>query len=590
MSAAPTTGSRLLNKSVPFLASAEDGTRQLMLDGACIRSDVSVTSPVVQRVHASLLLPLRPDETVPTSVFSELVEGQIEAGLTYVYSHEVWECWRRGRRRHALVAFLIESRHYLSWAAWRMSPAVAAAAGDPLEPLLLDHLVEEWDHARFFDDALAEIGLDARGWRSLPATRTWALVMRSVSRRSPIAAVCASGLLESSSVDHDTVNGWHDRVRALKLLPDAAVDAIQAHVGVDHDLGHGQVWRDALAGERSLPAWQAVDALNGIAAVADALYDWLTSLSSAPIGHHADEIPRVDDAHPPRAEVRSWPAGVYRIVSGRGDHEREPPALIAAYHGGLDPQGPGSELIARLRVDPPERVTIDELQRWITELQRAVAGASVWEVMMSDERGEAVVGWVLENAAYLGSARQHVSAALAACSDETTRRWLASHLTDEASHDQPLLDALRLHLGHDPARYRPLPTTLALREQLLSVAGSNWPAYCLSLVFLQQSHTPGASMHREFYDAVRRTCPAVAPVLDAMEAHDSTDEALGHQAEAGELLTRLVHTEAIDRGAIADVVRTAEVTWAFLEGIGNHYGDGGGGLASRLAWSWSSLE
>src|SRR5205807_1124646 len=120
-------------------------------------------------------------------VFEVLLADQFAAASEYVYGHPFWESIRRGSKS-ALYAYLLETRHYLAAAGSRMAASIAPGIGlNPLMLLLSQHLLEEWDHAKFYSAALEVLGCApalTSAVRPIPATLEWVHATRAIAFRS----------------------------------------------------------------------------------------------------------------------------------------------------------------------------------------------------------------------------------------------------------------------------------------------------------------------------------------------------------------------------------------------------------------------
>jgi len=254
-------------RSVPFLIDSgfSDEQPRIMLDRALLNMTDNLEPHFAAKVVASLNLSSIA-ATLPEQVCAELIGEQYQVCLEYIYSHPVWASFRAGEGKDAILAYLLETRHYLHAAASRMAPGVAAGWRDgPLLRLLASHVVEEADHAKFFDESLSVIGCTPElvgGLRPSPISLEWICLMRSLAARGPLIAAVCSGLMESSAADHANVEGWHEMIVQNDLLPKTAVDAIYQHVRTDIELGHGQNWVDALKLQAPLTSDELRDCLS----------------------------------------------------------------------------------------------------------------------------------------------------------------------------------------------------------------------------------------------------------------------------------------------------------------------------------------
>jgi hypothetical protein len=152
-----------LNRSVIFLGEypTEGGDPTLLLD----RFEFPVVelerkARAFQKINESINLKYTGD-LVYADELEVLLTEQFAAASEYVYGHSFWERVRLGSRI-ALYAYLLETRHYLAAASSRMAPSIRPDIGlSPLSLLLSHHLLEEWDHEKFFSEALKVIGCNS---------------------------------------------------------------------------------------------------------------------------------------------------------------------------------------------------------------------------------------------------------------------------------------------------------------------------------------------------------------------------------------------------------------------------------------------
>jgi pyrroloquinoline quinone (PQQ) biosynthesis protein C len=587
----------MLRGTVPFLRT-ETG-------GASFVVDTLALDPARAPVAATLTLLGRGLDissaaaSLPGEVAEELVREQLEACLDHVFSHSFWSELRGGRGRAGLLAFLLETRQYLAAAASRMSSGVAFAPADsPGVRLLAEHVVEEADHDRFFEDALAEIGCSrdiVRAARPLPTTVEWIYLMRALGSTGPLASAIASGVLESSAVDRDTVRGWHRMLVERSFLPAGAVEAMLGHVAVDDELGHGANWTTYIAGQAPLLTRELAVALNGAAAVAEMIYRWLTTLAEGLSGDLVDRLASPTDGTNAGGARRDatfsgtpvWPAPVLdRLTRGPRQGGDVDVIVGSSYHLGWAPWPHLTEAVSAvtdLSADGLGNATADlagHIRTWL----RSVDGHRLWADMAVADGPGLAEGWLLENSHYLASSPLHVSAAIFACPEPEVRRHLLEHLREEAGHAEILRQALVGHLPVPVERCRPLPTTLALTGYLRELALTDWRAYCLAIAYLQFSYDRADDRHAGFYQAVTARRESARELMAAMQHHDGIDGDLDHPAKLQDLIEQ-VSRGGMPADSIARASLVAQLAWGFLDGIWDHYRHGPVALAQRLGWS-----
>jgi pyrroloquinoline quinone (PQQ) biosynthesis protein C len=596
-----------LRRSAPFLLPENgQGQASYLIDTLAVVPEAHAESPLLSRVADSLDLSSAAAE-FPSEVAIEIVSDQYEACMDFMYSHPVWERFRSGTGQRAVLAYLMESRHYLHAAASRMAPGPGIARNVECARVLAEHVVEEADHAIFFENGLAELGCDRatiRASRPSPVTLEWIHLMRAMAYEDPLVAGVCSGLMESTAADKPVILGWHEMVVANGLLPQNSVDAIFEHIRLDMELGHGGNWREVIEALSPIPCRRLHAALNGACSVAEMLHRWFGALESslsAEAAALAMEIqatapgPPLDVIDPAFSGVPVWPAEVFNQVTyGASEPVGARLAIALAYHYDDrltdDAHGPYAEAVRSIqRPAGLQEADDSELSAIARSWLRAVEGHRLWEELCEEPTVGLVYGWLLENCHYLASAVGHVSSAVAACPDSEIRALLVKHLKDEAEHSEILragLAATYPSLRSEASR--PLPTTTAFLGCLRDLAASDWKAYCLALGFLQFTLSPGDTRHAGFYQAVLAKCPEARPLVDAMKHHDVVDIAGDHETDISGILGLLEQRHAVDQTNIARAAVIPQLAWSFLDGIRTHYVHGLVAVMQRVGWAPSS--
>jgi pyrroloquinoline quinone (PQQ) biosynthesis protein C len=594
-----------LRRSAPFLMPAQNGDQAAVLvDTVAVSPARSSGHPLLRRVAESLDLG-RVADGFGSELAIEIVGDQYAACMDYMYSHPVWAGFRRGDNRRAVAAYLLESRQYLHAAASRMAPGPARSRSATTARVLAEHVVEEADHAVFFENGLAELGCNRatiQACRPAPCTFEWVHLMRSFAGKGALTAGVCSGLMESTAADKQAVTGWHSMVVENGLLPQAAVTAIYEHIKLDMELGHGGNWREVIESEAPIPARELHAALNAVCTVSEMLYRWFGSLESG-LSSEAIELAKVVTARPPDPPLGSidatfnalpvWPAEVlHQAFYGAEEPEGARSVVALAYHydDRVAEIDPGLDDFQRAAASMPRERSADgepaSLEGTARSWMPAIEGHRLWSELTESPSVPLVFGWILENYHYLSAAVGHVSAAIAACPDPQVREVLVRHLEDEANHGEILRRGLESSQPDvDADASRPLPTTVAFLGCLHDLATSDWKAYCVALGFLQFSLSPGDSRHQGFYGALVGRCPEARALADAMRSHDSIDISDDHEASVRRLLELVESRHAVDRVSIGRASLVPQLAWSFLDGIRTHYCNGHLAVAQRLGWA-----
>lgn len=614
-----------LARSPPFLSfSLDTEGEQVILIGQyeiVLPSYASSNARALrQKLSHSLNLKCLGEYLAPAEFISILEDAYTAAG-EYVYGHPLWDAIRGGARR-PLYAYLLETRHYLAAASSRMSPAIRSGVGlDPLTMLISTHLIEEWDHAAFFREALEAMGcqgaLVARA-RPLPSTLEWIHLTRHVASKEELTAAICSGFMEHSSTQREAVREWHEMLGSTGALPRTAVNAIFGHIQRDMEFEHSSNWIRAIHAHGGVSSKMASEILNDLSLIVEMIYRWQSSLLQ---GSSADIVfgMQLADASPTRrrfseasdfdvAAFDGYPVLPASLLSNANWADTPKSmaaqtirALAYAFGGRCDLRATHPDALAEVvegHASRLHRCPAQADQKILTpgklvELAKAwlcsIDGHPLWDAMLAECKDSLVAGYIVENAHYLGSAARHIAAAIGSCSDTEIRCSLIAHLRDELHHCEILRKEVSGYLSGEISveMMRPLPTTVAFIGYLERLGTQNWRAYVLAGAFLQVSLSQCRvdQRHRLFYEQVTKRSSVAGQLMTAMAKHDEIDAALGHDVRPEKRLEALVRSGGISIGSIGEAAVVPLLAWSFLDGIYQHYRHGDAALYQRVGWS-----
>ncbi|WP_197419248.1 iron-containing redox enzyme family protein [Burkholderia sp. BDU5] len=584
-----------LRRTVPFFLDIS-GKRVFRIDNLLIGNGEAPQPELVTRIGRTLDLSLI-EHDLPIEIAETIIEEQFDAAMDYLFSHPLWEQFRSGENIiEPLLAYLIETRHYLAAAPARMAPGISCSYPDgDITEILARHLLEESNHAIYFEHALETLGVSAETARSVrPDPRTIELIhlMRDVATHDPLSAAVCSGLLESTANNRDCILQWHDMLVQRRLLPASTVEAFKRHVAVDYELGHGRTWREVLrALGPTVHADRLANALNASTLVAEMLFRWFSAFQQGSSGM-AVLLLSQDDAGARRTDEQAahrdrfwsgipvWPASVMHATAYAANQtfavraalssvvllEKAPPADVPRALGELAASG----------WHPDVHPMPTHARDWV----RLIDGHRLWDLMLSAKGKSAVAlatGWIVENIFYLRAAARHNANVIASCPDQRIRNWMVHHMKEEQGH----ASILERHLpeGVNLAAWRPLPTTRSFVGALVDAARADWKAYCLAQICLQGSLRDNSDA---FYEAVGKTSARAAQIIVGMRDHDHIDRDCGHCDDADELATLLspytLEPMTLEHGALI-----GQLAWSFLDGIADHYVHEAS-VAQRIGW------
>jgi hypothetical protein len=362
-----------LRRTVPFVAHSTENSpeRVLLIDKVEATLAAAANPALIARLRRSLDLGEK-TSCVSAAEAERTVLDQYDACLEYIFSHPIWERIRRGEAHRELRGHLLETRHYLSAAPFRMASGVAAnLRADQLNALQAHPVIEEADHDRFFENALVALGCPPaliRQARPSPVTLEWIHPMRKVASYGPLAAALCSGLLETTTRERAVV-AWHRLLVDLGVLPKEAAEAIFEHVRVDFGLGHGENWRQAVHAAGVVTFAELAEGLNAVTVVAEMMVRCLDALETGLCGEVVQVAPslRLDRENGRHLGVECrgqpvWPAEIYDSVVHGPRHNTPGIRRAAAYafsgaahdvEPGTGHAAPARDLVRSLPSTPP---------------------------------------------------------------------------------------------------------------------------------------------------------------------------------------------------------------------------------------------
>jgi pyrroloquinoline quinone (PQQ) biosynthesis protein C len=182
--------------------------------------------------------------------FPERFSGSLSSWLTEAFAHPFWERMMSGKGSARLfTGWLIELYHYTKNANRHMPLSCAYAREKPIKQLRAKHYAEEWNHYHYFMKALKALGYtEPQIAESVPLPMTLALsnFMRQAARTDILAYSICSAVLEGTTTDRKTYNPYYERSAELYGLPKEAISPIYAHLDLDVQYQHSDLFLDIL--------------------------------------------------------------------------------------------------------------------------------------------------------------------------------------------------------------------------------------------------------------------------------------------------------------------------------------------------------
>ncbi len=145
--------------------------------------------------------------------------------------------------------WLIELYHYTRNANRHMPLSCAYTREKAIKTLRAKHYAEEWSHYHYFMNSLKALGYsDAEIRDSVPLPTTLALsnFMRQAAREDILCYSICSAVLEGTTTDRDQYNPYYEKSAELYKIPREAIAPIYAHLDLDIQYGHSDLFLDIL--------------------------------------------------------------------------------------------------------------------------------------------------------------------------------------------------------------------------------------------------------------------------------------------------------------------------------------------------------
>lgn len=607
-----------LLRTPPFLAHENGTSRRILLLG-------KLEIPLLRlaecdEVHAKLSCSLKLSHLSEIFTADEsiiILDEQYQAAEEFIYGHPIWASIRSGNNS-ALTAYILETRHYLAAAATRMTPSVSTGMGlSPITLLLSKHLLEEWDHAKFFNEALESMGCLKDAIiisRPLPSTLEWIYLSRHLASLGELNAAACSGLMEHSSVEHAAVTGWHELLVRQKLLSRQATSSIFGHFSTDIEFGHFENWKRAIQTSKIHDSRQLALILNSVCTLAEMIYRWLSALldGCADSIVHGAQLLRESEVQVHGARKLSelhinafsglpvWSSAMLDVMNGREKTNSKASDLVLslcyATAGSSSNLHPDTNPLVSLlnetanglgKIDVEAFDSAEAIDGAVSGWLRTIDGHKLWAEMTDEGNEHLAIGYMVENFHYLASATRHISPAIASCHHSLIRESLLRHLEDELTHCNIIRSRLQKVGIQDVSRLRPLPTTTAFVGYLCELARHDWKAYIISGAYLQKSLSEcrSSGRHLEFYKKAVQMNPKARDLFEGMLSHDDIDESLGHDINPLERCRHLTAEGPVPLDSVEKAAVLPLLAWGFLDGIREHYIHGLGSIKQRVAWT-----
>ncbi len=168
--------------------------------------------------------------------------------LDQAFTHPFWDRMMTGKGSARLfTGWLFELYHYTRNANRHMPLSCAHTHSKAIKLLRAKHYSEEWNHYHYFSKSLKACGYSEDAVNSsipLPMTLALSNFMRQAAREDILAYSICSAVLEGTTVDRGTYSPYYDKAMELYAIPRAAITPIFAHLDLDVQYQHSDLFLD----------------------------------------------------------------------------------------------------------------------------------------------------------------------------------------------------------------------------------------------------------------------------------------------------------------------------------------------------------
>jgi hypothetical protein len=247
--------------------------------------DAAGRERLLQRlVDAGLLFDRRALPAVVTgeALHRDYFAKLLPSWLDQAFSHPFWERMTSGGGSARLFAgWLLELYHYTRNANRHMPLSCAHVRDKGIKSLRARHYAEEWNHYHYFMRSLKALGYAERAVAdSVPLPMTLALsnFMRQAAREDVLAYSICSAVLEGTTTERGTYSPYYGRCAELYGIPKEAIQPIFAHLDLDVQYGHSDLFLDICKEVDALPTARAARVLEYGHQLVEHIWQWTENI------------------------------------------------------------------------------------------------------------------------------------------------------------------------------------------------------------------------------------------------------------------------------------------------------------------------
>src|SRR5580692_6949792 len=227
--------------------------------------------------------------------FHQKFSAVLGSWLSEAFEHPFWERMMSGKGSARLfTGWLIELYHYTKNANRHMPLSCAYGHEKQAKQLRAKHYAEEWNHYHYFMKSLKALDfkeVDIADSVPLPMTLALSNFMRQAAREDILAYSICSAVLEGTTTNRGAYNPYYEKTAELYKLPPESIAPIYAHLDLDVQYQHSDLFLDILSTVKSIPAARAGRILEDGHQLVEHIWLWTDSIEKY-YGVESNPMPR----------------------------------------------------------------------------------------------------------------------------------------------------------------------------------------------------------------------------------------------------------------------------------------------------------
>lgn len=203
---------------------------------------------------------------VPKAEFLQKVKESCLMWQRQIGCHKLFNLLAvKALRKEVLIGLFLETYHYVKSAPEHTGNALAHCKNESWKKILVDYLVDEYDHSDYYIDCLVELGIPKeRVIQAHPLIGTSSLLnmLTDIGKKSTLGYLACTSLFEANKHDFQNSTRVVENIFKLYEFPLSALSGPLEHLEQDVQMGHNDLLSEALEDVEFISAEDAHYAVN----------------------------------------------------------------------------------------------------------------------------------------------------------------------------------------------------------------------------------------------------------------------------------------------------------------------------------------